>query len=593
MVKDASIKIYSVLACLFFFGWMTSVCHAQERHLSKKITLSVTSVPLEDALITIGKAGNFTFSYNADLIDPNQKVTLQANNRNVDALLTDLLGERVRKKEVGDHVILVMNPPRRDKSAGKTESIVTGIVTDRETGKVLRDATIYEVGGKRSALSQGGGQFSITFPDGQNLRGLNVCKAGYKDTVVFIRPVRDKTLTISLQPRAPALVRIPAQPGSVELSSGPARGLSLDSLALVNAFVPRRLRINSINLHIFDTWPVQFSLVPYISTNWKVSGSVNSAFSLNLLVGYAGGVRGAEIGGLLNIDRNHVRGFQIGGLGNIVGRKTSGLQIGGLFNIDMGHFYGCQMAGLFNWISDTLRGAQIAGLCNYVPTRWKGAQVAGLLNISLDHVTGLQLAGLLNIAKEENRGVQIAGLVNYAKVLKGVQIGVFNVTTKVESGVPVGFFSYVHKGGYLRAEVSGDEVFYFNIAFKTGTRRLYNIFKVGTNDSLLLNFAYGIGTLFKIGKRFSFNIDFTGSMFFSSLHNMAWYGSQLKLVTPFEFRIANHFSFFLGPAFNFCFYSDAGENAYPKGLPPYSFYDQYHSGTREQMWVGGTVGFRF
>jgi hypothetical protein len=592
MAKGAVNKKVIAIYCLMAFCCLTVPSLAQQRYLSRKITISVISVSLEEALATIGKAGNFTFSYNADLIQPDRKVTVQASNRNVDAVLVDLLGEKVRKKEVGDHVILVMNPPRDEKQKGRTETSVTGIVTDAASGKVLRDVTIYEVGGKRSALTNPGGEFSITFPNGENLRGLSISKSGYRDTVLFIRPIRDRRLAIAIRTRTPAIERVPLKQGAVSVSTGSAGGLTLDSLALVNAVVPRRLRINSINLHIFDTWPVQFSLVPYISTNWKVSGSVNNAFSLNLLAGYSGGVRGVEIGGLLNIDRNQVHGFQVGGLGNIVGRNSSGMQIGGLFNIDFGQFNGCEMAGLFNWVGDTLRGLQLAGLCNYIPVRWRGAQVAGLLNISLDHVTGFQLAGLMNIAKEENRGVQVAGFLNYAKTLKGVQVGLFNVAGKVESGVPIGFFSYVHKGGYIRAEVSGDEVFYLNIAFKTGTKRLYNIFKVGTNDSLLLNFAYGIGTLFPMGKRFGFNIDFTGSMFFNPLNNMAWYGSQLKLATTFEYRPAKHFAVFLGPAFNFCFYSDAGDKAYPKGLPFYNFYDQYHSGTREQMWVGGVVGFR-
>ena len=92
-------------------------------------------------------------------------------------------------------------------------------------------------------------------------------------------------------------------------------------------------------------------MVPYISTNWKVSGSMNNAFSLNLLAGYAGGVRGFELGGLVNIDRNHVRGVQVAGLGNIVGKRTSGFQLSGLCNVDLGRFYGCQVSGLFNWVA--------------------------------------------------------------------------------------------------------------------------------------------------------------------------------------------------------------------------------------------------
>lgn len=582
--------------------------YAQKRHLSKRISVFVTDVTLENALVSIGKAGDFTFSYNAGLIDTDRKVTVRAREQHVDEVITDLLGERVRPREIGDHVILLMNPPKEERQKVRTESTVQGMVTELVNGNPLADATIYEVGGRRSTLSGPGGRFTLTFPDGENLRGLTICKTGYRDTVVFVRPLDGRPVSVRLSPRVTPIDRLTMQPAMLTLAEASQQGLTIDSSRLVSAFVPRKLRLNSINLHIFDTWPVQFSFVPYLSTNWKVSGSVNSAFSLNLLAGYSGGVRGFELGGLLNIDRNHVSGmqigglinivgrtttgFQLGGLGNIVNQKVTGFQLGGLFNVDAGKMTGCQIAGLFNWTGDTVRGVQLAGLFNYVPTRWRGAQIGGLANISLDHVTGFQLAGLVNIAKEENRGLQISGLVNYSRVLKGVQIGLFNISQRGDGGLPIGFYSHVHKGGYRVFEVSADEVFYINLSYKTGTKRFYNIFQAGTNDSLLINFAYGFGTLFKLGKKTSLTIDFTGSMFFSTQQDFAWYGSLLKLAPAFEYRFARHFTLFLGPALNYCFYSDRGEQAYPNGLPFYTLYDQVHSGNRQQMWIGGIIGFR-
>ena len=624
MAKGAVIKIAGLIACLIITGCVNAV-HAQERHLSKKITLSVSNVPLERALASIGEAADFTFSYNADLIEPGKQVTVRAQNKNVDAVITDLLGDRVRKKEIGDHVILVMNAPREEKQKEKLESTVTGIVTEARSGKVIPEATIYEVGGRRSALTRADGTFSITFPDGEKLTGLTICKAGYRDTVVFIRPIADQHLIITLRTRMAAIERIEMQPGTIDLTLSSGRRMTLDSLQVVNAFIPRKLRVNSINLHIFDTWPVQLSFVPYLGTNRKISGSVSNAFSLNLLAGYSGGVRGFELGGLLNIDRYHVRGFQLGGLGNIVGGKTSGFQLGGLFNVNLDRLYGFQLGGLFNvnrgrmtgfqlgglfnWVTDTIRGAQVAGLFNYVPARWKGAQIAGLVNVSLAQVTGFQLSGLVNISKEylsgvqiaglvnvartQNRGLQIAGLINYTRTLKGVQIALINVASRQESGVPIGFFSHVRQGGYRCAELSADEISYVNIAYKTGTDRLYNIFKAGTNDSLLMNFAYGFGTLFHLGKKTSITLDFTGGMLFSARNRFSWYGALLKLAPAFEYRIAKHFALFAGPTLNYSFYSDAGEQAYPDGFPFYHFYDGYHSGTREQMWAGGIIGLRF
>src|SRR5512138_450004 len=109
MEKAAPNKYLQILLVLLLTGVAPFAGSGQERYLSRKITLSVPSVPVEEALTSIGKAGHFTFSYNADIIYPGRKVTIHATDRHVNAVLTDLFGESVRRKEVGDHVILVMN----------------------------------------------------------------------------------------------------------------------------------------------------------------------------------------------------------------------------------------------------------------------------------------------------------------------------------------------------------------------------------------------------------------------------------------------------------------------------------------------------
>ena len=122
----------------------------------------------------------------------------------------------------------------------------------------------------------------------------------------------------------------------VTLISGAVREFGIDSMAFVNWIVPRVIRVNSANLVVRKSRTFQGSVIPFVGSNWKVSGSITNRISFNLLAGYSGGVNGFELGGLLNIDRDAVRGFQIGGLGNIVGGNATGMQIGGLFNFNLG-----------------------------------------------------------------------------------------------------------------------------------------------------------------------------------------------------------------------------------------------------------------
>jgi len=64
---------------------------AQTGHLGRRITVHFTQVPLENALEEIGKAGDFRFSYNSDLIEQEKRVTVSATDRKVDAVLKDLM----------------------------------------------------------------------------------------------------------------------------------------------------------------------------------------------------------------------------------------------------------------------------------------------------------------------------------------------------------------------------------------------------------------------------------------------------------------------------------------------------------------------
>ncbi|TSA29008.1 MAG: hypothetical protein D4R67_02710 [Bacteroidetes bacterium] len=590
----------------------------QRSHLSKRITISCSSVPLHRVLDEIARAGNFSFSYNADLIDADSLVTLHAESDKVESILESLLGERIRNKEVGNHVILMQSFTHEEKreSRQKTEYLVSGYVQDGRTGHRLMDATVYEVFRRQSVLSDAHGQYAFHLPVGPDIQGLYFAKSGYADTVIFIRPVQDYSMNVPLKPVYGDILRVSSRPAELPVNL-------IDSMALVNLLVPRKALITSENLQIYGTRGFQISLIPYVGTNWMNKGSYTNAISFNLLAGYTGGVNGFELGGLINIVRRNVRGLQIGGLGNIVGRHTMGVQIGGLFNVNLGHYTGLQLSGLLNYQRDTLTGTQIGGLCNYLEGKMQGVQVGGLANITTGHIDGWQIAGLANVASKDVSQVQIAGLVNYgrhvygiqigglvniangnvnglqigglfnfARSVVGLQLGAVNVSTSLETGVPIGFFSYVHKGGLHRFELYADEVFYGNVAFKSGTNRFYNIFQIGVGTSWMVNYMYGIGTAFIFSPKLSLDINIISGLVFSTTPSLALHGTLTKFLPALEYRFGKHLAIFGGPAYNLYAF-DETRTFRPDGIAPYTFYDVVKGYQRIQMWIGGTVGVRF
>ena len=524
------------------------------------------------------------------------------------------MGKKFNAKEIGNHVILVRSKNEDENYRKSEEYAITGLVYSADTRQLLQNATVYEVEKRNSALTAQNGSYTVIITRGKPVRGLCFTKAGFLDTVIFVKPSANRKIDVLLQPVEKDLTRIEPIPGALKIHT-------LDSMRFVNWLVPQETRINSVNLVVHTPRAFQVSIVPYIGTNWKVSGSITNKTSINLLAGYSGGLKGFEWGGLLNIDRNNIRGVQMSGLGNIVGGSGKGWQISGVFNFDMGKFEGVQIGGLMNYVTDTISGIQIGGftniltgtikgvqvsvLTNIVTSNCDGWQVSGLLNLTIKdvnqaqiaglvnygrNVDGVQLAGLVNISRNHNDGVQIAGLFNYATIVNGLQLGIINVSNTVERGIPIGFFSYV-KDGYHLFEISGNEIFYGNVAFKSGTRSLYNMVGAGIGSAYKLHIYYGIGSIFTLKKKLSMNIDAQAGFVYHPT-NTVYHGLLLKFNPALEYRLAKHLAIFGGPAYNCFVFSKGKPSATSRGLSFYDFYFKSTENASIQMWIGGVLGVR-
>jgi hypothetical protein len=218
------------------------------------------------------------------------------------------------------------------------------------------------------------------------------------------------------------------------------------------------------------------------------------------------------------------------------------------------------------------------------------AQITGLVNYC-NNLDGLQIAGLVNFTRRHNSGVQIAGLLNYATYVHGVQLGLINVANTVERGVPVGLFSYVQTGYHL-FELSGNEIFYGNVSFKSGTRGFYNFVQAGIGSDYKLQGSYGIGTIITLKRKWSLNIDASAGFVYNPTDTV-YHGLLLKFNPAVEYRFARHFGLFIGPAYNFFLFGKGKPSATPRGLSSYDFYFKSTENASIQMWIGGVAGVRF
>jgi hypothetical protein len=623
---------YLLLCCLFF----TSITWSQENPLNKKITIKANQISVEKALNSISSRANIFFSYNSDIIPLDSLVNLNFEKTEVTKILNQLLGNNFIYKTTGQHVIILkkkLSPKNQQEKV-----IVKGSVIEFGTGFKLANASIYHISGKEETLSNEEGIFSMSLMPKGDYISLAINKSNYNDTIVFIKSTETQKIEIALKTELIAISSI----APVIDYNVPAP--NVEQSKFVPKFVRKDMILHALNIKFFKEIPVQFSLIPFVGTNRKLSGSMVNKFSFNLLGGYSYGLDGIEIGGFVNINRKQVKGLQISGFGNITGDKTDGVQVAGFFNHNFGKMKGVQISGFYNLVNDSLDGAQIAGFANILNGKMDGAQIAGFANITTSEVKASQISGFVNLALKDNKGsqvsgfanitngnqggiqssgfanfvrgnmkgaqiagfanitikdvtwAQVSGFINYARKVKGSQIGVVNIADTV-SGAPFGIFNFIRKGLH-QVSIYTDENGGADVSLSLGTYRFYTIFGASTNYFSKPNYwgaFMGFGTRLWGSRMISFDINATvASINVGNISN--WFQSrQSKLSGDLNLRLSKHFLIFAGPSYNvFRYNSDLVELAdYPKNYLSSTLFNKTSGGTTSKGWIGGQFGLKF
>lgn len=599
--------------------------------LEKVLTVTFQNETLAKSLKKIGEQGGFTFSYGSGIVDGDRIINAQFTNKTIREILDTFFQGTITYKERKKHIILL-----RAETSSKESKQISGYVIDEATGTRLRNVSVYDPVSMQSVVTNEYGYFYMEVPKlaDQDLK-LTINKTLYADTVVTVSNTKNGLLNIP--------IKIDKEKWSIVADSV---GSKMKRFWMAT----KRATQAAINMeNISDTMhrEFQFSIVPFVGTNRALSGNVINEYSLNLLGGYSLGVEKFEMGGLLNAVRGDVEGVQISGLVNAVGGKTHGIQLAGLINANANHVRAVQLSGLVNFNYEesesialagllnftyqnssgikvaglgnvgigSLDGPAVAGLFNFTAEKSSPLQLAGLINCSISNMQGAQVSGLINYAGGSSKGAQVSGLINLAPgEWRGAQLGILNFANKLSGtqlgflnfadsmkGTPVGFLSFVSRGGYHKIEVSADEIFYTNVALRTGTHTFYNILTAGARpatfekDTTTWTFGYGIGTAPKLSRKLFLNIDLTA--------NQVVKGNEIdeinlinKLYVGLEFQVAKKFSLAVGATLNGQV-TDASYKNYPDIFSDYKpniIYDHTYSNNKNlKMWWGGKVGIRF
>lgn len=599
--------LYSSLLLWFF---SIALLHGQNKTplLERTITLRASGEKVTSVLTRIGQEAGFSFSYNSSIIPADQTVSVNLIQKSVRDVLNEIFGGSMNYKEKSNYLILTRAPAPPVKN-NVTLIMVNGYVEDKKTGVKIPSASVYDKHSLTSAVTDEYGYFKLKLEKKQDSILLSISKKNYRDTLVNITDPSNQYFTISMSPVEQEVVTLqPEQPAA-------DTAITVKKEEFV---MPYESEPNVQNIHDTLHRLVQVSFLPFIGTNDRLSGNVINDYSINFLGGYSMGTKKIELGFFFNIDRADVSWLQIGGFGNLVGRDMYGIQLAGFFNANggevkavqlagfsntnLGESMGVQVAGFANASLQAMNGVQVAGFGNYSNGKSRGAQVAGGANVHLGDYYGSQVAGLTNVNTGKITGSQTAGFFNYGRRVQGTQIALINYADSL-GGVPIGLFSIVNKGGYHKVEVSADEVFYTNLAFRTGVRKFYTILQAGFKpqqsfnhgDTSVWSFGYGMGTSRKITKWWYVDLDIT-----SQHVNKGGFTNALSLLNKFyvgfDFQVARKFSIATGVTLN-GYLTRTVYDEYPRlftGYQPNVFFDRtVESDINLKMWLGGKVALRF
>ena len=333
--------------------------------------------------------------------------------------------------------------------------------------------------------------------------------------------------------------------------------------------------------------PVSVAFVPGFSTNGPDSRNVSSNFSLNIIGGQLGRLRGAELGSVFNVESDDALGYQAAGAANVVSHDFSGVQQAGAMNVVGGNVKILQQAGALNLAGGSVVGVQMAGAFNVAGGDVAGAQISGALNLAGGRATGLQMAGAVNIANEFS-GAQVS-VINIAGKGRGLQLGVVNVADDVD--VPIGLVSIV-RNGQFHVNVWSSEASLVNVGLKTGSKAIYNVFALGlrpAGDSTRLMAGLGIGGHINLAP-FFLDIDATGYNVYASPDFTT---GQLSLLSKLSFtggwQVTDLLAVTAGPSVNVWVSDHEDGSAIPLYNAPLY---KYEGSPFVRIWPGFTIGLQ-
>ncbi|MDR2763878.1 MAG: carboxypeptidase-like regulatory domain-containing protein, partial [Tannerella sp.] len=153
-----TVRITFLLLICVFFQAGAEVVYSQ----SKRISLDLRNVTVEEALNVIEEQSEFYFLYNTKLIDVDRKVNVKARNQLIFAVLDGMFASTdVAYKVEEKQIILSRKSWDSPVASQQDKTQITGTVTD-ESGEAVIGANVIEKGTTNGTVTDADGNFALT-----------------------------------------------------------------------------------------------------------------------------------------------------------------------------------------------------------------------------------------------------------------------------------------------------------------------------------------------------------------------------------------------------------------------------------------------
>ena len=149
-------RIYYLFLVIIFFLASTEIAYSQVKNLS----LHLTNVTLEEALVQIKQKGEYSLWYRNEEINLKKKVSLDIKNGSITQILDALFKGEDLGYIIEDKHIVIFKADEKSKAAQQTGKRITGIIKDN-TGEPVIGCNIMEKGTSNGTITSVNGDFSL------------------------------------------------------------------------------------------------------------------------------------------------------------------------------------------------------------------------------------------------------------------------------------------------------------------------------------------------------------------------------------------------------------------------------------------------